>query len=102
MIEQLLNVLIVIGIDGGVRVCVAGEELLDAQRVGRMIGSDQHDIRKSAADQTDAPQQKCPDEDLAQLGVGLNYVEQPVAVELEELAVLADAQRNEGRSSGED
>ena len=91
-IEQLLRVGVAIEVDVVVRMAVAGQELLDPQRAGAMRRPDHDDIAEPARNQLDAAEDERPHEDLAQLGVGLHEGEQLLAIELDHLAGLADAQ----------
>ena len=92
-IEQLLRVGVAIEIDVGVRMAVAGQKLLHPQRAGAMRRADEDDIPEATRNQLDPAEDERPHEDLAQLGVGLHEGEQLLAIELDHLARLADAQR---------
>ena len=70
-IEHFLDAFVAIGVDRRVWMRVSREEFLDANRIRRMIRSDEHHISNPARKQSRSAQQKRADEDLAQLGVGL-------------------------------
>jgi hypothetical protein len=72
-----------------VRVSVAGQELADAQRIGRVTRSDRDDITEPLRDDVGTAQDECAHQDLAELGVGLDEGHQPVAVHFEKLARFA-------------
>ena len=92
-IEQRLDVRIAIEIDVGVRVAVARQELLDAQRARRVRRSDEHDVAEAARDQLHPAQDEGAHQDLAELGVGLHERQQLVAIQLDHLARFAHAAR---------
>ena len=61
---------------------VAGEELAQAQRVGRMARPQQHGVALPRRHQPHAAQDESAHEDLAQLGVGLHHVAQALITDL--------------------
>ncbi len=88
-IEQRLHIRVAVEVDVGVRVAVAREELLDAQRVGRVHRSDEHDIADPARDELHSPQDEGPHQDLTELRVGLHQRHQLFAMQLDHRARLA-------------
>src|SRR5437773_3637125 len=90
-----------IEIDIRVRVPIAGQELLDAQRSRAVCRADEHDISVAAGDQLEAAQNERAHQDLTELSVRLNDREQRVAIELDDFPWLADADLNEDWSAGE-
>jgi hypothetical protein len=100
-IEQALNPFVAIEVDVPVGIAVTREELPDAKRAGRVIGSDEHDIAEFVRDQRQAAKDERAHEDLAQLGVRLHEQEQLIAHQVEHLAVLGHTNADEARPPGE-
>ena len=96
-IKQILNARITIGVDRCVRMCVAGEKLLDPQRVGAVTRANEDDVPEPTAEQAHAAENESANEDLTQLGVGLHQAQKLFAVDFDELASLTDAQRHQRR-----
>ena len=64
-IEEPARVRIDLGIEQPVRVAVAHQEALEAQRIATMPRSDQHDATPRVPDEADAAQDERPHDDLA-------------------------------------
>ena len=90
-IQQLLDAGITVEVDGRVRMAVARQELLDAERAGGMARPDEHDVSEPVRDQLHPAQDEGPQEDLAQLAVGLHERQQVVAIELDHFAQRSPA-----------
>ncbi len=92
-IEHVLRDGVFVQIQVRERMAVAREEFPDAQRARAVYGTDQHDVTEVAVDERHAAEDERAHEDVAQLRVGLNERHQSIASKLDDLAVLADAQR---------
>jgi hypothetical protein len=64
-----------------------------------VIGSDEDDISESACHQSRAAEQKCANEDLAQLRIRLYEREEIIALDLDQLTGLADAKSYQRRAT---
>ena len=71
-VERLLHGGVALDVEVRERLAVAGQELLQCQRTAREGRPDQDDVPASLRDERGAPQHERPQEDLAQLGVGLD------------------------------
>ena len=100
-IEELLHADVAIEIDIRVRMAVARQELLDAERSGAVIRPDEHGISEPLRDQLQAAEDERPHQNLAELGIGLHECQQVFAVQLDYCAGLADA-RPEKRAAARD
>ena len=87
-VQQLLDVGVAVEIDVGVRMAVARQELLDAQRAGAMSRPNEHDIAEPVRDQLHPAQDEGPHDDLAELAVGLHERQQLFAIQLDHFARL--------------
>ncbi len=85
-IEEVLDALVVVEIDEGVREPVSREKFLDAQRAGVVVRADQDDVAESARDQFHAAQDEGLEQDLAHLAVGLDEPHQLFMIEVDRLA----------------
>jgi hypothetical protein len=88
-VEKRLHRRILVDVQVDVRLPVAGEELPDAKRAGRVRRSNQHRVALRRGDERHAPEDEGPEKDLAQLRVGLDELTQGLGREREQLAVLA-------------
>ena len=91
-IEQFLRVAVAVEIDIVKRVAVPGQELVVPKRSRAVHRADHDDVAQVPGDQFEAAQDERPHQDLAQLRVGLDDGEQLLAIELDHVAGLADAQ----------
>ena len=71
-VEERQEVRLGIGVDVRVRMAIAREELLHAQRAGGVLRADQHDVARVRRQQAHAAQDERAQHDLGQLGVGLH------------------------------
>ena len=71
-VEGRLHAGVHVHVDVGVRLVVAGQELLDRQRPGGVPRADQDDVPESPRHQRAAAKHERAEEDLAQLRVGLD------------------------------
>jgi hypothetical protein len=62
-----------------------GEELLDAQRGGGIVGVNQGDVAEAAGDQLHAAQAEGPHEGIPQFGAGLHHLQDMLAAEFDRL-----------------
>ena len=97
-IEQLLDVGVAVEIDVRVRMAVARQELLDAQRAGECAEPTSTTSPMPLRDQLHAAQDERAHQDLAELGVGLHERQQLLAIELDHFARLA--RRAPGQARG--
>ena len=100
-IQQLLDAGITVEVDGRVRVAVARQERLDAERVSGMARPDEHDVAEPVRNQLHPAEDEGPHEDLAQLAVGLHEGQQVLALELDHGASLARAEADEPAAARE-
>jgi hypothetical protein len=100
-VEEFLRVGVAIEIDVMKRVAIARQELLDAERAGRVRRANQHDVTRAAGDQLDAAKDERPHEDLAQLGIRLDESEQLFASELDHLARRGGPNPGQVRATGQ-
>src|SRR6266545_2289773 len=85
LIEHRLAVGVRIQIDELVGVPVAREELADLQRPLAMIRSEQQHVAEALIDQLQAAQDERAEENVAQLGIGLDELEQLLARDLDDV-----------------
>jgi hypothetical protein len=97
----VLNVVIGVRVDGGVRMRIPRQKLLDTECVGGVVRPDQHDVSESARDQLRSAQKKRANENLAQFRVGLDQSQELIAVHFDQLTWLADAKRDKCPATGE-
>ena len=90
-IEQVLDPGVAVQVDIRVRMAVAREELLDAQRPRAVRRSHEHHVPQAARDQLHSAQQEGAHQDFTQLAVGLHEREEIVAIDLDHLARLGGA-----------
>jgi hypothetical protein len=91
LVQQILDAAVPLEVDVRVRMAVASQELLDAERSGAMAGSDEHDVSEPVRDQLQATKDESPHQDLAELGVGLHERQQVFAIQLDHFARLTGA-----------
>jgi hypothetical protein len=84
--EQILHIGIVLDVDVGIGMIVAGKERLQAQRVGRVIRADQHHVAEALIDEMRTAQGKRVHQELAQLRIRLHDAAQVRRTDLEQLA----------------
>ena len=85
-----------------VRLAIAGEELANPQGRRGMGRSDQDSVASVVGDQRHPAEDERAQEDLAQLGIGLDHPPQRVRRHLQGLAVLAHPAANQGPAPGQD
>jgi len=74
---------------------VARQERLDAERASGMTRPDEHDVADPLRHQVHPTEEEGPQEDLAQLAVGLHECEHVVALDLEHGTRLSGAHTDE-------
>src|SRR2546426_2841137 len=94
-VEQRLDASIPVEVEGGVRMAVARQERLDAERASGMTRPDEHDVADPLRHQVHPTEEEGPQEDLAQLAVGLHECEHVVALDLEHGTRLSGAHTDE-------
>jgi hypothetical protein len=94
-IEPFLRAAVAIEIEVLKWMAIPRQELLHAERPGAMAGTNHDDIAQIARDQRQPTQDERPHQNLAQLRVGLDQGQQLVAIEVNHLARLADAQTSD-------
>ena len=77
-IEESLHVRVAIHVDVRVRVGVAGEELLEPQRAGRVRRADERRVAQAVCDERHAPQDERAHEHFTDLGILLNEPAEPL------------------------
>ena len=100
-IEQMLRLTIVIEIEIRVRMSIAGEKLLHAQRARAVRRADEHDVAFTTREQLDAAQNERAHENLTQLAVRLDDPEQPIALDLDDLARRDRTNARQARAAGQ-
>ncbi len=101
-VEDILDIGVLVEIDRRERVAVAGQELLDPERLGRVARADENDIAEAVRDHLDSPEDERAHHDLTQLAVRLHELEQMVAFDLDHLAGLRGADLDEAAASRQD
>ncbi len=92
---------VALDVDADVGEGVAREELLQAQRAGRMARAEQDDIAALGSDQPHAAQDERAHEDFAQLDIALDEMAQVFAVDGEHLAFFAHARAHHARRTAQ-
>ena len=87
-VEQFLNAGVAIEVDVGVGMPVSRQEFLDTQRAGRMHRSDEHDVADAVGNQVDSAEDERPDENVAELRVGLHERQQLVAADFDDFSLF--------------
>ena len=95
------DVAIGVEVDVGMGMVVAGEELPQAQRAGRVARAHDHDVAVPALDEGEAAQDEGADEDFAQLGVARDQSAERLGGQLQELSGLGDAPENQALLAGD-
>src|SRR5438552_14411358 len=80
---------------------VARQERLDAERASGMTRPDEHDVAEPMRNQLHPTEEESPQEDLAQLAVGLHECEHVFALDLDHFARLPRAYADEPTATRE-
>jgi len=72
MVKQLLDLGLALKIDVSVRVSIASQELLDSQRPGRIVRTQEYRVSPAVSDEFHPAQDECAHENLAQLAIGID------------------------------
>ena len=100
-IEQMLNIIVAVKIDIGMRMTVAGQKFFDAQRLGRITRADEDDVADSMRDELDTSKNERAHDNVAQLAVGLQQIEQLFPFELDYFTGFARANACQSAPAGE-
>ena len=90
MVEEILDAGFALQIEIGMRMSVAREEFPDAQRIGRVAGADDDDVAESLRDDFRVPQHERAHQDFAEVRIGLQQLEKPGAIDLDDASRLRD------------
>ena len=71
---------------------VAHQKLFDSKRTGGMCRSEEHDVTHTGRHQLNPAEDERAQQDLAELGIGLQQRQHLLPIELDHLARLGDAQ----------
>jgi hypothetical protein len=80
---------------------VAGQELADAERSRTVIRADDDDVAEAVGDELHPAQDERPQDDLAELAVGLHERQQALAIQLDDLARFRGPHPHERAAAGE-
>ena len=101
VVQEVLHAGVPVEVDGRVRMSVARQELLDAERARAMARPHEHDVSQPLRDQLHPAEDEGPHDDLAQLAVGLHERQELLAIQLDHLARLAGARPEKRAAPGE-
>ena len=100
-VERLLDLGVAVDVEVAVGLAVARQELLQLQRARRVARPDQQRVGAAIGHEGDPTQQEGPEQHLAELGVGLHELTQPLGRQLEDARRAAGAPLDDDRTTGQ-